>query len=132
AKYFTAHSSVRDTQTGYWFQLVDHPELEKNHSSNDREFLILKKHFYNQNNIPKDIKDQLEKLLTLSHWETSKDSEQERQANELIVVRRSIAVVPEYDPLQHRPVAHVQRAKVTTDGEEIHVDEWGRIKVRFL
>ena len=132
AKYFTAHSSVRDTQTGYWFQLIDHPELEKNHSSSDREFLILKKHFYNQNNLPKDIKDQLEKLLTLSHWETSKDSEQERQANELMVVRRSIAVVPEYDPLKHRPVAHVQRAKVTTDGEEIHVDEWGRIKVRFL
>ena len=132
AKYFTAHSSVRDTQVGYWFQLSDHPELEKNHSSTDREFLILKKHFYNQNNLPKDIKDQLEKLLTLSHWETSKDSDQERQANELMVVRRSIAVVPEYDPLEHRPVAHVQRAKVTTDGEEIHVDEWGRIKVRFL
>lgn len=78
------------------------------------------------------MKDQLEKLLTLSHWDNSKDSEQERQANELMVVRRSIAVVPEYDPLEHRPVAHVQRAKVTTDGEEIHVDEWGRIKVRFL
>lgn len=132
AKYFTAHSSVRDTQTGYWFQLIDHPELEKNHSSSDREFLILKKHFYNQNNLPKDIKDQLEKLLILSHWEISKDSDQERQANEIMVVRRSIAVVPEYDPLKHRPVAHVQRAKVTTDGEEIHVDEWGRIKVRFL
>ena len=132
AKYFTAHSSVRDTQVGYWFQLSDHPELEKNHSSNDREFLILNKHFYNQNNLPKDMKDQLEKLLTLSHWDISKDSNQERQANELMVVRRSIAVVPEYDPLQHRPTAHVQRAKVTTDGGEIHVDEWGRIKVRFL
>jgi len=132
AKYFTAHSSVRDTQVGYWFQLVDHPELEKNHSSNDKEFLILNKRFYNQNNLPKDIKDQVEKLLTLSHWETSKDSDQERQANELNVVRRSIDVVPEYDPLEHRPAAHVQRAKVTTDGEEIHVDEWGRIKVRFL
>lgn len=132
AKYFTAHSSVRDIQVGYWFQLVDHPELEKNHSSNDREFLILNKHYYNQNNLPKDMKDQLERLLTLSHWKISKDSEQERQANELMVVRRSIVVVPEYDPLQHRPIAHVQRAKVTTDGEEIHVDEWGRIKVRFL
>ena len=132
AKYFTAQSSVRDTQVGYFFQLVDHPELEKNHSSSDREFLILNKHFYNQNNIPKDMKDQLEKLLILSHWDTSKDSDQERQANELMVVRRSITVVPEYDPLVHRPVAHVQRAKVTTDGEEIHVDEWGRIKVRFL
>ena len=132
SKYFTVQSSVRDTQVGYWFQLVDHPELEKNHSLNEREFLILNKRYYNRNNLPKDMKDQLEKLLTLSHWDNSKDSEQERQANELMVVRRSIAVVPEYDPLEHRPVAHVQRAKVTTDGEEIHVDEWGRIKVRFL
>lgn len=132
AKYFTAHSSVRDTQVGYWFQLIDYPELEKNHSQHDREFLILNKHFYNQNNLPKDIQDQVEKLLTLSHWQNSKDSEQERQANEFVVVRRNINVVPEYDPLKHRPVAHVQRAKVVSDGEEIHVDEWGRIKVRFL
>ncbi|MBN6531742.1 type VI secretion system tip protein VgrG [Acinetobacter pittii] len=132
AKYFTAHSSVRDTQVGYWFQLHDYPELEKNHSQQDKEFLILNKHFYNQNNLPKDIQDQVEKLLTLSHWQNSKDSEQERQANEFVVVRRNINVVPEYDSLKHRPVAHVQRAKVVSDGEEIHVDEWGRIKVRFL
>ena len=132
AKYFTAHSSVRDTQVGYWFQLIDYSELEKNHSQQDKEFLILNKHFYNQNNLPKDIQDQVEKLLTLSHWQNSKDSEQERQANEFVVVRRNINVVPEYDPLKHRPVAHVQRAKVVSDGEEIHVDEWGRIKVRFL
>ncbi|MCU4368279.1 type VI secretion system Vgr family protein [Acinetobacter courvalinii] len=132
AKYFTAHSSVRDTQVGYWFQLNEHPELEKNHSQNDKEFLILTKRFYNQNNLPKDIKDQVEKLLSLSHWTISKDSEQERQANELMLVRRTIAIVPEYDPLLHRPTVHVQRAKVVSDGEEIHVDEWGRIKVRFL
>ena len=132
SKYFTAVSSVRDIQVGYWFQMLDHPELDKNHSSSDKEFLILNKRFYNQNNLPKDMKDQLDKLLILSHWETSKDSDQERQANEFMVVRRSIVIVPEYDPLVHRPVAHVQRAKVTTDGEEIHVDEWGRIKVRFL
>lgn len=132
AKYFTAHSSVRDTQVGYWFQLNDHPELEKNHSQNDKEFLILTKRFYSQNNLPKDIKEQVEKLLNLGHWPISKDSEHERQANELMVVRRTIAIVPEYDPLIHRPTVHVQRAKVVSDGEEIHVDEWGRIKVRFL
>ncbi|MEQ1320935.1 type VI secretion system Vgr family protein [Acinetobacter guillouiae] len=132
AKYFTAHSSVRDTQVGYWFQLNDHPELEKNHSGADKELLILSKHFYNQNNLPKDIQDQIEKLLTLSHWQSNKHSIHERQANELMVVRRSIDVVPEYDPLKHRPTAHVQRAKVVSDGEEIYVDEWGRIKVRFL
>ena len=41
SKYFTAHSSVRDIQVGYWFQLSDHPELEKNHSSDDKEFLVV-------------------------------------------------------------------------------------------
>lgn len=107
AKYFTAHSSVRDAQVGYWFQLVEHPELDKNHAENDKEFLILSKLFYNQNNLPKDIQGQVEKLLAQSHWQISQDSEQERQANELIVVRRSIPVVPEYDPLEHRPIAHV-------------------------
>ena len=133
AKSFIAHSSVRDTQVGYWFQFIGHPELEKNHSQNDKEFLILSKRFYNQNNLPKDIHNQVEQLLRLSHWQKSKDSEQERQANELILVRRSIDIVPEYDPLQHRATAYVQRARVVgTEGEEIHVDEWGRIKVRFL
>ena len=133
AKSFIAHSSVRDTQVGYWFQLIDHPELEKNHSQNDKEFLILSKRFYNQNNLPKDIHNQVEQLLSLSHWQSSKDSQQERQANEMTLVRRSIDVVPEYDPLQHRATAHVQRARVVgAQGEEIYVDEWGRIKVRFL
>ncbi|OTG88318.1 type VI secretion system protein [Acinetobacter sp. ANC 4558] len=133
SKYFTAHGSVRDVQVGYWFQLNGHPELDQNHRGSDQEFLILSKHFYNQNNLPKDVQEQLEKLLQQSHWTRSKDSTEERQANELTVIRRSIDVVPEYDPQQYRPTAYVQRAKVVgIDGEEIHVDEWGRIKVRFL
>ena len=134
AKYFTAHSSVRDTQVGYWFQLNDHPELDRNHSGSDKEFLILNKHFYNQNNFPKDLQEHIERLLHLSHWKVSETHNEERQTNELIVIRRNIALVPEYDPLLHRPPAHVQRAKVVgnNDAEEIHVDEWGRIKVRFL
>ncbi|MBJ9722404.1 type VI secretion system tip protein VgrG [Acinetobacter calcoaceticus] len=133
AKYFIAQSSVRDAQVGYWFQLNEHPELERNHEISDKEFLILSKRFYNQNNLPKDIRDQVEQLLSLSHWQVSHDRAQERQANELVVVRRYIDIVPEFEPLIHRPSAHVQRAKVVgLDGEEIHVDEWGRIKVRFL
>ncbi|MCX5467281.1 type VI secretion system Vgr family protein [Acinetobacter nematophilus] len=131
AKYFKAQSSVRDLQVGYWFKLTGHPELDRNHRENN-EMLILSKHFYNQNNFPKDIQDQIEKLLTLSHWQINKDSQQERQANELMIVRRSIEVVPEYDPLIHRQNTYVQRAIVVGDGEEIYVDEWGRIKIRFL
>lgn len=133
SKYFTAHSSVRDNQVGYWFHLQDHPELDKNHTQSDQEFLILAKYFYNQNNLPKDVQHQVEQLLNLSHWQTVKSHEQERQANKLTLIRRNINVVPEYDPLIHRPPAHVQRARVVgAEGEEVHVDQWGRIKVRFL
>ncbi|WP_180058292.1 type VI secretion system Vgr family protein [Acinetobacter sp. YH12227] len=128
AKYFTVSSSVRDAQVGYWFELLNHPEIDQ-HQGSDREFLILGKAFYNQNNLPKDILVQLDKLLTASRWQSLGD---ERQANNLYIVRRNIAIVPEYDPMFHRPAAYPQRAKVVgPEGESIHVDAWGRIKVRF-
>ena len=129
SKYFTAHSSVRDAQVGYWFELIDHPEIDL-HSGSDKEFLILGKAFYNQNNLPKDILHQLDALLSLSRWQHQGD---ERQANELYLVRRNVPVVPEYSPLMHRPMAYPQRAKVVgPEGEYIYVDAWGRIKVRFM
>jgi len=129
AKYFTAQSSVRDAQVGYWFELLDHPEIDR-HSGSDKEFLILGKAFYNQNNLPKDIHRQVDSLVSLSRWQPSGE---ERQANELYLVRRNIAVVPEYHPLNHRPVAYPQRARVVgPEGESIYVDQWGRIKVRFM
>ncbi len=129
SKYFKASSSVRDAQVGYWFELHDHPEIDQ-HPVDEREFLILGKYFYNQNNLPKDILLQLDQLIQSSRWKVLGD---ERQANELYLVRRHIPIVPEYHPLQHRPMAHPQRAKVVgPEGERIYVDEWGRIKVRFL
>lgn len=130
SKYFTAQSSVRDANVGYWFEFVGHPEIDQ-HEGSDRQFLILSKHFYNQNNLPKDINTQVEALLDLSRWQHFKT--EERQANELSLVRRGIPVVPEYDPLKHRPTAYPQRAKVVgPQGETIYVDQWGRIKVRFV
>ena len=129
SKYFQASSSVRDAQVGYWFQLKDHPEIDQ-HAAHEREFLILGKHFYNQNNLPKEIGAQLESLLHASSWTAL---EEERQANELYLIRRSIPVVPEYLPFKHQPLAYTQRARVVgPEGESIHVDEWGRVKVRFL
>ena len=140
AKQFMANSTVRDSQVGYWFELTEHPEINQ-HNGSDKEFLITAKNFYNQNNLPKDLNQQVNALLQHSNWQTTQfntaqpnttDTE-ERQANQLTLQRRSIQQVPEYNPLQHRPAAHPQRAKVVgPSGEEIHVDEWGRIKVRFL
>ncbi|CAM4275429.1 hypothetical protein F901_03525 [Acinetobacter dispersus] len=133
SKQFTANTTVRDTHVGYWFELAEHPEIDQ-HDGSDKEFLITGKSFYNQNNLPKDLHQQINQLLAQSNWQpTQQSSTEERQANQLILQRRSIKTVPEYNPLQHRPIASPQRAKVVgPSGEEIHVDEWGRIKVRFL
>ncbi len=129
AKYFTAKSSVRDAQVGYWFEMVDHPEIDQ-HVSAEREFLILGKVFYNQNNLPKELLQQINLLLKESRWQGLSE---ERQANELFVVRREVKIVPEYQAWIHRPAAHPLRAKVVgPEGEEIYVDAWGRIKVRFM
>lgn len=132
AKYFKAYSTVRDSQVGYWFSLREHPEINQ-HEGADQEFLITAKKFYNQNNLPKDLQQQVSQLLTLSRWDKHSLEDSERQGNELTLIRRQIKTTPEYDPEQHRPIAYPQRAKVVgPEGEAIHVDEWGRIKVRFL
>ncbi|MFW6768372.1 DUF2345 domain-containing protein, partial [Acinetobacter pittii] len=106
------------------------------HDSADKEFLILSKHYYNQNNLPKELQQQLERLLPkdkLKAAELDSQNPEQRHYAELNVVRRNIKAVPEYNPLEHRPAAHPQRARVVgLEGESIHVDQWGRIKVRFL
>lgn len=130
AKYFTAHSSVRDAQVGYWFELTGHPEIDT-HERADRQFLIYEKQFYNQNNLPKALQQQVERLQPTSTLNFLKN--QERQGNQLSLIRRQIKLVPDYQPLVHRPAVYPQRARVVgSENEEIHVDEWGRIKVRFL
>ncbi|MFV5348125.1 DUF2345 domain-containing protein, partial [Acinetobacter soli] len=84
--------------------------------------IIVGKHYSNQNNLPKELQQQLNYNLL-----------EQRHHSELTLVRRNIKIVPEYHPQQHRPPAHPQRAKVVgPEGEQVHVDEWGRIKVRFL
>ncbi|MEO3355719.1 type VI secretion system Vgr family protein, partial [Acinetobacter haemolyticus] len=125
AKQFIASTTVRDTQVGYWFKLNEHPEIDQ-HSGADQEFLITAKTYYNQNNLPKDLNQQIQSLITQSQWQdhqnTNSANSEERQANQLTLQRRNIKTVPEYHPLQHRPAAHPQRARVVgPEGEEIHV-----------
>ncbi|MFL4393873.1 type VI secretion system Vgr family protein [Acinetobacter pittii] len=135
SKYFRAQTTVRDTQVGYWFELNEHPEIDT-HSESDKEFLIIGKSFYLQNNLPKDLQQQINQLFSQSQWQKDQselNDQTERQGNELILSRRNIKAVPEYHPLEHRPAAYPQRARVVgLEGESIHVDQWGRIKVRFL
>ncbi|MDC5259421.1 type VI secretion system tip protein VgrG [Acinetobacter baumannii] len=133
AKRFIAQTTVRGAYVGYYFELNEHPEIDQ-HESSDKSFLIVSKNFFNQNNLPKDLNDQINGLLAQSNWSIqNSENSDERQANQLILQRRHIPTTPAYNPQIHSPVTHPQRAKVVgPEGEEIYVDEWGRIKVRFL
>ncbi len=138
AKQFVAVSTVRDAHVGYYFELNENPRLDQKDSAK-QQFLIISKHFYNQNNLPKDLSHQVETLLKQSHWQPANISinnignSDERQANQLVLQRRKIAIVPEYNPLTQRPTAHPMRARVVGPSEEeIYVNERGMVKVNFL
>ncbi|MEX1771564.1 hypothetical protein WMQ13_25865, partial [Escherichia coli] len=111
------------------------PQIDQKDSA-DQQFLIISKTFYHPNNLPKDLSHQVEALIRQSQWQLAHltvNNSEERQANQLVLQRRNITVVPEYNPLTQRPVAHPMRAReVGPSGDEIHDDEWGRIKVRLL
>ncbi|MEX5368536.1 contractile injection system protein, VgrG/Pvc8 family, partial [Acinetobacter haemolyticus] len=82
AKQFIANTTVRDTQVGYWFKLNEHPEIDQ-HSGADQEFLITAKSYYNQNNLPKDLQQQVHQLITQSQWQDHQNTNpEERQANQ--------------------------------------------------
>ncbi|MDT1857680.1 hypothetical protein FPK33_23565, partial [Acinetobacter baumannii] len=87
-------TTVRDTQVGYWFELNEHPEIDQ-HESTDKEFLIIGKNYYNQNNLPKDLNQQIQTLVQQSDWQASNTDE--RQANQLILQRRYIPTTPAYN-----------------------------------
>ncbi|WP_151811116.1 type VI secretion system Vgr family protein, partial [Acinetobacter bereziniae] len=135
AKQFIATSTVRDAQVGYYFELNQHPSLELKDVA-DRQFLIISKTFYHQNNLPKDLSHQVDTLLKQSDWQITNiitSNNEERQANQLLLQRRNITVVPEYNPLTQRPAAYPMRARVVgPSGEEIYVNERGQVKVNFL
>ena len=87
AKQFTATSTVRDAHVGYFFELNEHPTIDLKDSS-DKQYLIISKTFYNQNNLPKDLTNQVETLLKQSNWQTTNittNNSDERQANELVL-----------------------------------------------
>lgn len=133
-KSFNATGSVRTVKVGHWFSLAGHHKLDQKPAS-QREFLITQLSFYAKNNLPHELNTQVMQLVQQSQWQTVAITAPQTQPHQssITMVRRDIAVVPFYDPLVHTGKAAPMRARVTgSDGEAIHVDAWGRIKVRFL
>ncbi len=131
-KSYHAIGSVRQVKLGHWFSLLGHPQLDQK-PANQREFLITQLAIYAQNNLPKHLSEQVTTLVKQSQWEYEALLQQQPHQVNLTLIQRDVPIVPFYDPLLHAAKASPMRARVVgSNSENIHVDAWGRIKVRFL
>jgi type VI secretion system secreted protein VgrG len=140
SKCFYGESSVRTLGVGQWVGLSGHPEIDT-HPQQEREFIVTRLEVEAENNLPKTIDDQVERLFALNRWDVGASGNALRRAsnergmrytNRFSCVRRDIPIVPAFDPRTDLPHPRLQSALVVGPaGEEIHCDQHGRVKVRF-
>ncbi|MDY0976387.1 type VI secretion system Vgr family protein [Massilia sp. CFBP9012] len=140
SKCFYGEGSVRALCIGEWIALSGHPDIDT-HAPQEREFVITCLEVDAQNNLPKTLDDRIQRLFALNRWhEVHFDSGLQqasaergmRYMNRFACVRRSIPIVPAFDPRTDLPRPQLQSAIVVgPPGEEVHCDEHGRVKVRF-
>jgi type VI secretion system secreted protein VgrG len=138
AKLFQGESGDRDMQVGQWRRMDGHPEIDA-HPAKEREFACTELRVEAENNLPKTLDDRVLRLFALNRWNSDRDGLRQasaergmRYTNRFTCVRRGIPIVPAYDPRIDLPRTEPQTAIVVgPENEEIHCDEFGRIKVRF-
>ncbi|SMF12753.1 type VI secretion system Vgr family protein [Pseudogulbenkiania subflava] len=134
AKRFDGGGSVRGLTAGQWFRLDDHPAHEWD-SAEQREFVVTRQSFQARNNLPVELERALPALLGLSSATTSGSAnEQAPFHTSFSAQRRGLLLTPSYaSTVLAKPTARgAQTATVVgPEGEEVHTDAHGRIKVQF-
>ncbi|KQV42882.1 type VI secretion system Vgr family protein [Duganella sp. Root336D2] len=133
SKCFHGEGSVRDFCVGEHFELEGHPEIDV-HAIGEREFVISALQVDVSNNLSKDLAARVEHLFFRSRWMPGANIELSpmRVKVGFTAVRRGIPIVPAYDAQVDMPNVPMQSGIVVgPDGEEVHCDELGRVKVHF-
>ena len=134
AKDYQGQSSVRGLTAGQWFQLEDHPRHE-GEDDDSRRFLVRHLNWHAKNNLPGDLTDGLPGLLASAAGQTASDAGatgDQPYRNTFTAVRRDTPIAPDYAPYQKPTSKGPQTATVVgPQGEEIHTDDLGRIKIQF-
>jgi type VI secretion system secreted protein VgrG len=140
AKFFRGEGGDRNTFVGQWRRIEGHPEIDS-HPPEEREFVVTELRIEAENNLPKTLNDRVARLFALNRWNSGNDSDGLRDAstergarftNRFTCVRRGVPIVPAYDPRIDLPRTEAQSVIVAgAANEEIHCDQFGRIKVRF-
>jgi len=132
AKCFHGEGGVRDFCAGQYFTLQDHPEIDT-HPEGEREFIITELELSARNNLPVDLAARVDRLLAQNGWSAIPAGVHDPAAQvRFTAVRRGVTVVPAYDPRVDLPHPQLQSALVVgPEGEEVHCDRLGRVKIRF-
>jgi len=144
SKCFHGEGSVRDLCAGEYFTLVEHPEVDE-HPSEERDFVVTALQVTAQNNLPKALAARVERLFSRNRWmSTAQELPMLREMAENVAtgplrmhiqftaVRRGVRIVPAFDVHGDVPQAQMQSAIVVgPEGEEVHCDQLGRVKIRF-
>jgi len=144
SKCFHGDGSVRDLCAGEYFTLAEHPEVDR-HPAEERDFVVTALQVNAQNNLPKALAARVEKLFARSRWmQGGQELLMQRDVADKVAsgplrmhiqftaVRRGVVIVPAYDPRTDLPQALMQSAIVVgPEGEEVHCDQMGRVKIRF-
>jgi type VI secretion system secreted protein VgrG len=134
SKGFSGEGVVRQFQAGTVFSLSGHWEIDS-HPEAERSFILARVELYARNSMRLDT--------PLAHtlfrgWplamrvDGAAPSGTPVYYNYFDCVRRSVPVVPHYDPDAVPRVGLISALVVGDNGSEIDVDEMGRIAVRFL
>ena len=138
SKFFQGEGSDRNMCCGQWNAVVGHPEIDS-HPAEEREFVITELRIEAENNLPKTLDERVRRLFALNHWGANSGALEQasaergvRYTNHFTCVRRGIPIVPAYDPRIDLPRTEAQTVTVVGPvNEEVHCDEFGRVKVRF-
>ena len=123
AKCFEGEGTQRHFRPGTWCEIRGEAELNQ-HGQEERQFVLTRVEIEANNNLPADVRHQLDK--------NRPEDPAPVYRNRFTAVRRGIALVPYFDPKTIPNPGLVSAIVVGPPGEEIFVDELGRIKVRFL
>jgi type VI secretion system secreted protein VgrG len=139
AKSFHGEGTVRELRVGEWIMLDGHPEIDR-HDDEARQFIVTAFRLAARNNLPKVLNGRVDRLFARSRWHGAQDdgmAERTDTENQPFRIhftcsRRSIRIAPPYDPRVDVPPARMLTAIVVgPEGETVHCDDLGRIKVRF-
>jgi len=144
SKCFHGEGSVRDLCAGEYFTLAEHPEVDE-HPGEERDFVVTALQVTAQNNLPKALAARVERLFARSRWmQGAQELQLQRDVGKKVAsgplrmhvqftaVRHGVTIVPAYDARTDLPQALMQSAIVVgPEGEEVHCDQMGRVKIRF-